>query len=388
MTHTKLDLQAETGQRWYALGFATRPDTVTSEATAMQGYHNKHILVIFDEAAGILPQIWKAAEHLLTSGHTRWLAIGNPTAPQGAFIDAIEGGDWHPINISVLDTPNFVQAQTVIPGVSGRNYEAAIRTKYSQDSNEYKVRVLGQKPDFGEGTFFGAKLARAMQNDQIGFFPPRPDAKVWTAWDIGSTHTVIWFVQFVREHIRVVDFYYDSGGAGMPAYAALLQQRGYTYGGHIAPWDVGGTDARDKSGPNAKNVQTGRYLLDTAKELGIGFDVVEKTGRDTQIAAGQDIIGMSLFHENAVSEGLNGLSQYRKKLNASLSTPDKPVYYNEPVKDWTEHVGSAWCTLAMYYRYSLLIDDVRVGYSAPIRTFDDGPYVDKYDPLTYNIKTR
>ena len=39
----KLDFQEKIGIKWFALGFSTKPDTVTSEATAFQGYHNKNI---------------------------------------------------------------------------------------------------------------------------------------------------------------------------------------------------------------------------------------------------------------------------------------------------------------------------------------------------------
>ncbi len=154
LTRTRLDLQAETGIRWFAKGFSTKPETVTGEATAFQGYHNENVLVIFDEAAGILPQIWNAAQHLLTSegGMMRWLVQGNPTADRGEFVDAISGKHgWHPINISVLDTPNYKENRVVIPGLSGRTYERQIREKYGEDSNEYRVRILGLPPPLGEG---------------------------------------------------------------------------------------------------------------------------------------------------------------------------------------------------------------------------------------------
>jgi hypothetical protein len=54
LSTTMLDMQPETGVKWFATGFSTRPDTVTKEATAFQGYHNDYVLIVFDEAAGIL----------------------------------------------------------------------------------------------------------------------------------------------------------------------------------------------------------------------------------------------------------------------------------------------------------------------------------------------
>jgi hypothetical protein len=50
---TKVQLDVDPEKKWFAYGFSTKPDTVTGEATRIQGYHNKYVLVIFDEAAGI-----------------------------------------------------------------------------------------------------------------------------------------------------------------------------------------------------------------------------------------------------------------------------------------------------------------------------------------------
>jgi len=385
LTRTKLDLQDETGERWYAMGFSTRPDTVTLEATAFQGYHNDHILLIFDEAAGIMPQIYKAAEHLMTSGFCRWLGIGNPTAPRGSFAEALqEKNGWHAINISVKDTPNFKENREVIPGVSGRGYEQAIRDKYGEDSNEYKIRVEGLLPTYGEGTFFGREMAAAERNDQIGFFPPDPHAKVYTCWDVGHTNTAIWFVQFVKRQIRLIDFFYDDQGMGLPAYAKMLQDKPYRYGQHFAPHDV--------EGSNAKSIQTGKYLKDVALELGIEFTVLTDYGFTDGIQAAKDFISLCLFNKPNCEDGLTALSLYRQQLDATLSTDEKPVYKENPVKDWTCHPSDAFRYLAMAYRYDLMIDDERIGYPGPLvneyqESFSQQSYQD-YDPLYGAVRRR
>ncbi len=390
-TRTKLDLQDETDKRWYALGFSTKPETVTGEATAMQGYHNDSIMLLFDEAAGILPQIWKAGQHLLTSGFTRWLVIGNPVSPTGNFAECLTTDDtWHKINISVLDTPNYKQGKDVIPGLSGVTYVQDMARKYGKESNEYKIRVLGQLPDYGEGTILGKALAKAKDNGQYGFYPWVEKAKVYTIWDTGSTHTVIWFVQFVKEQIRLMDFYYDCTGLGLPSHLKMLSGRPYIYGQHFVPWDVGGTDNDPNApkGPNSKSSQTGKYFIDTAKGLGFALTPIGKVGKDDQYAAANGIIGKCLFHENLVGEGWEGLGQYRFKLDPRLSTTEKPVYGKDPVKDWTEHVGSAFCGLAVVYTDQLVIDHQRIGYPGPLRNYGiDKVFTDSaYDPLKHGLK--
>ena len=375
LTRTKLDFQEQTGKKWFALGFSTKPDTVTSEATAFQGYHNEHILVIFDEAAGIVMQIWKAAQHLLTAGLTRMLVIGNPTSPTGEFAEALEpGSKWNVINISVKDTPNFKEGREVIPGLAGREYEEDIRTKYGEESNEYKIRILGQKPDYSEQTFFGKELAQIKKNNQIGFYPHEQMSKVYTIWDTGDMYTVIWFVQFIRKHIRIIDFYYDSKGRGLPTYAALLQQKAgefeYVYARHVAPWDVAGEKHTDQQGPNAKSFQTGQYTSDIATNLGIPFHFLQRYSREVQIRVARDVICLCEFHEPMTEEGIEGLYGYRKKLNPALATLEHPVYLKDPVKDWTEHVGSSFCYLAAFFRFELEIDDEPIGFPNAIAQHD------------------
>ena len=143
VTKTKIDLE----EKWFAYGFSTKPDNVTQQATGMQGYHNDNVLLIFDEAAGIMSKIWEAAEALMTSGFVRMLAIGNPTSAFGEFIQTFEpGSGYHPIVIGVKDTPNYKSGQELIPGLSGRRYEEAMRKKYGVNSNVYRTRVDGEIP--------------------------------------------------------------------------------------------------------------------------------------------------------------------------------------------------------------------------------------------------
>ncbi len=392
LTRTKLDFQEQTGQKWFALGFSTKPETVTGEATAFQGWHNKHILVIFDEAAGILTQIWKAAQHLLTSGHWRWLTIGNPTSPTGDFAEALDPDSrWHVINISVKDTPNFKTGKEVIPGLAGRVYESEIRTKYGEESNEYKIRILGQKPDYSEQTFFGKELAAAKVNNQIGFYPHEPMLKVYTIWDTGDMHTVIMWVQFVQKQIRVIDFMYDSKGRGLPAYAVVLQQKAvekdYVYAQHIGPWDIAGEKHTDStSGPNAKSFQTGQYTTDIAKGLGIPFHTLRQYSREVQVRVARDILRLCQFNQSTTQELLKGLFGYRKKLDAALSTDERPVYHKEPVKDWTEHVGSCFCYLAAFYRYELEVDGIPIGWPQAQPEYDHiRPQTKKFDALRHGL---
>ena len=57
----------------------------TDETERFQGRHAPHVLVVFDEASGVRPALWDAAEGLMAGADGRWLVIGNPTRARGRF---------------------------------------------------------------------------------------------------------------------------------------------------------------------------------------------------------------------------------------------------------------------------------------------------------------
>ena len=114
VTHTRsktklggnlLNTKYEIDKRWYAKGISSdNPNNV-------QGYHAEHLLLICDEAGGMLPSMLDAIQGLLTSANVRVLYIGNPTCGSGPFFDSHHKDKaqlWEKIRISVFDTPNFI----------------------------------------------------------------------------------------------------------------------------------------------------------------------------------------------------------------------------------------------------------------------------------------
>lgn len=348
MTKTQLDVDPD--QKWFAYGFSTKADTVTGEATRMQGYHNKHVLIIFDEAAGIPPAIWKASDHLLTDPNCKIVVVGNPTSASGSFAECEEDPMWNFVRISVKDNPNFKAGKQVIPEISGRAYEEMIRRKYGELSMEYGIRIEGKKPEYTQGTYLGKWLSEIEDKGQVGSIAYDDSARVYSIWDYGNVYNAIWFVQFLKEQIRLIDFYFDGEGLGLPKYALILKNKPYIYADHYAPPDLWGS--------NAKSGQTGLYTVDVAASLGIDFKRVPDVSVTDRIGAARSIVHKCWFSKEAI-EGFTGLKNWRQRKNEALSTPDKPVYFNEPVKDWTRHVGDAFSHLGVVYRYASIFGEVK-----------------------------
>lgn len=336
----------------FAIGFSTSPDSVTEHATKMQGFHNKWVLVILDEAGGILRPIWKAAiEGLMIDERCKILAIGNPTDPIGYFADVCKpDSGWNVISISVEDTPNYIEGREVIPGVAGKDYYNRMASKYGRNSNTFKIRVLGQFPSYREGTFYGQEIAKARQIEngecRIGNYPFEPGLQVYTASDLGDMYTAFIFFQLRQGRIRIIDCYWNNQGVGLPEYAKALHSKPYDYLEHYTGADIVGS--------NAKNVQTGLMTRDVAVQLGIDFTPVIPAGFDDGIQAVRSIWPILEINKPLCKVFLQATDGYRKKKNESISTDDQPSYHQTPIPNaWENHMMDALRHLALAYRYMI-----------------------------------
>ena len=132
-----LDTQINLGPKWFALGLSTdRPDQ-------FQGFHSKRLLVVGDEASGIAQNIYEATDGLAA---TRYLWGGNPLQNTGRFADSFKNVNVHKITISAFDTPNVKEGRIVVPGLITSADIERMRSYYGEDSNVYRVRVLGEFP--------------------------------------------------------------------------------------------------------------------------------------------------------------------------------------------------------------------------------------------------
>ena len=361
-TKTKLDL----GEKWFALGFSTRADTITQEATNFQGYHNEHVLVIFDEAAGIASEIWRASRYILTEGHCRMLAIGNPTTDVGDFADCFKvNSGWNQITISVKDTPNFKKGRSVIPGVSGKSFEKEIRDKFGTDSNEYRIRILGEIPEFTEGTFYGSRIAKAEKDGRVRSLPFEQTEPVHVASDMGNMHSRFIFFQLIRDWIHIIDYFIDDTGIGVPGFCKMLTGKPYNYGRHFT-----GPDYNSSSGSNKKSIGTGTVVLNEFSRLGIHVEPVRTHSFIDRISTTKDIFNKFVFNKDLCGELIEDLKRYRMKKNPHASTDDKIVYYKEVDKNGSDHAADALGHLAIAYRFMITdIGGQLIGLPNPVRSY-------------------
>ncbi|MFQ5786715.1 MAG: hypothetical protein ACE5H1_01915, partial [Thermodesulfobacteriota bacterium] len=107
-----LDKELKDTDKWYMMGFSTKKEAGADKdqkGSTFQGFHSKHVMIIFDEATGIPPDVFKMAEGLMTSGTiVKWICIANPTTRNCEFFSCFKDASWKNIHLSCFDSPNMI----------------------------------------------------------------------------------------------------------------------------------------------------------------------------------------------------------------------------------------------------------------------------------------
>ncbi|MED1790811.1 phage terminase large subunit [Brevibacillus laterosporus] len=150
-TKTKVYMKGYSG-RWFATAkTATRPEN-------MQGFHEDCMLFIADEASGIADPIMGAILGTLSGSENKLLMCGNPTRTSGVFFDSHnkDRADYKTHKVSSLDSSR----------TSKENIEM-LKRKYREDSDVYRIRVLGEFPKKEADTFIALEVAELACNSSV-----------------------------------------------------------------------------------------------------------------------------------------------------------------------------------------------------------------------------
>lgn len=104
---------------------------------ALQGFHSENIMFFVDEASGVPDEIFQPLEGALSTPGAKSLMCGNPTRTHGYFFDSHHKNraQFHCIRVSCEDSSR------VHP-----NYINKMKSQYGEESNVFRVRVLGEFP--------------------------------------------------------------------------------------------------------------------------------------------------------------------------------------------------------------------------------------------------
>ncbi len=118
---------------------------------ALQGHHSKNLLLLCEEASGIPDIIFEVGEGTMSTVNAKTVLIGNMTRATGFFwkthFDPVESPSWYRIHVDARKV-RWVD----------RKWCDDMRSRYGEDSDRYRVRVLGEPPSSGNDVFISRQL--------------------------------------------------------------------------------------------------------------------------------------------------------------------------------------------------------------------------------------
>jgi phage terminase large subunit len=202
-----------------------------------------------------------------------------------------------------------------------------------------------------KGAIYGKELTAARTDGRITTVPHDPSLPVNTYWDLGM-NMAIWFEQSTRSgEVRCIDYYESGGKSDLPECIQVLRSKPYTYGRHVAPHDIEVTE-----------LASGRTRRESARSLGINFEVAPKIGIEDGINAAKLIMARTWFDSTKCAAGLEALRNYRRDYNQRLNE-----FKDAPLHNWASHGSDAYRYLAVSHRPAKEAKRPNYGPSQPVR---------------------
>ena len=134
---------------------------------ALQGFHSPNMLFIVDEASGVPDIIFEVGQGAMSTKGAKTVMVGNPTNGTGFFADAFakNAERWKCMTVSCTE------ASSVDPA-----FIEDMKRQYGEDSNIYRVRVLGLPPESDDDSLISRHLVETSVGRDV---EPMTVAPIW-----------------------------------------------------------------------------------------------------------------------------------------------------------------------------------------------------------------
>lgn len=132
---------------------------------AMQGVHSDFVLLLADEASGIPEEVFNAASGSMSGHNATTILTGNPTRTNGFFFETHNRlkDQWKTYHVSSFESPRV-----------SKEFIEEVKLKSGEDSNEYRIRVLGDFPTTDDNTIISREIAEAAVHRDVSVNPHAP----------------------------------------------------------------------------------------------------------------------------------------------------------------------------------------------------------------------
>ena len=274
--------------------------------------------VVLDEYADMRPSVWGEIVRPLLTDRQGWATfIGTPkgrNAFWSVWDQAQDNDRWFRLMLRASETG-------ILPADELSEARAQMTAEQYEQEFECSFEAAIQ------GAYYAKELKQAEDEGRICSVPVERTALVHVAWDLGiGDATALVFAQVVGREWRIVD-YYEASGVGLDHYVQVLNSKGYTYGDHILPHDVG-----------VRELGTGRSRLEVLDSLGVrNVRVLPASPVEDGINAVRMTLPKCWIDKTRCRDLLEALRQYRTEYDDK-----RKAFKPRPLHDWTSHAADAF----------------------------------------------
>ena len=117
---------------------------------ALAGVHSQNVLLVVDEASGVPEKVFEAAAGSMSGHSATTILLSNPTRSSGTFFESQTrlASTWWTRRWSCVESP-----------LVSEEFVDEMRARYGEDSNAFRIRVLGEFPMADDDTIIPFHLA-------------------------------------------------------------------------------------------------------------------------------------------------------------------------------------------------------------------------------------
>jgi hypothetical protein len=179
----------------------------------LQGGHSDNYVILADEASGIEEKVFDVLLGTLSTGNAgRFVMTSNPLRSSGRFYEvfARDLSRWTKLYFSAYDSP-----------VINKQHIEDMKEQYGDDSDIFRVRILGRFPRASSTAFFSTEDIDAAVANRI-------DSRIYSAYPITGGVDVARFgddktVFITRQGPKVIDITKYAGLNNMEVVAKLVE---------------------------------------------------------------------------------------------------------------------------------------------------------------------
>ena len=280
--------------------------------------------VALDEFGDMRPSVWLSVLRPALSDRSGWAVFMGTPRGRNMFWTMREEARLNPDTHLLLELP---ASKTGIISPSELE-EARAQMTPETFAIEYECSFDASIP----GAYFARDMGLLAEQGRIGTggaFARDPEFPVNVVGDLGFTDSCAWWVwQQVPGGFRVVD-YYESDGKDIGHYIEWIHSLGNVE--HVwLPHDA-----------KAKNLQTGRSIVETFLSAGIVPRIVPRVKLNDSIEAARQVMKVCWFDEEKCYQGLEHLRAYCRVWDEKAGT-----FRNQPNHDSHSHGADSFRYMA------------------------------------------